>query len=140
MTQTIAAAPAANTEGGAVTFDASVIGGTGISFVAPSSLVISTPGVYEITWEVFPTPGSSAFALFFVPTGSATAIMVPCSNYGTNSGNQPYDGQVVTTLGSTGVLTLNRIDPTGTVTLQVNIDGLGGTAVVSASIVIERLA
>jgi hypothetical protein len=140
MTQTVAAPAVVNTAGGAVTFDASVIGGTGISFVAPSTIVIGTPGTYNISWEVFPTPGSSAFALFFTPTGSATAILVPCSNYGTNAGNQPYQGQVVATFGTTGTLTLNRTDTTGTVTLLSNIDGAGGASTVSASIVIERLA
>jgi uridine phosphorylase len=46
---------------------------------------------------------------------------------------------VVTEFTTTGVLTLNRIDTTGAVTLQNDVGG-GGPAVVSASIVIEKLA
>ncbi|USB35176.1 collagen-like protein [Paenibacillus sp. YPG26] len=138
VAQTIAPAPAPGGQGGAVTFNNSLINAAAVTFTPPSTIVINTSGVYKITWEVFPTPGNSAFGLFFDPAGAAPAALVPCSNYGTNAGNNPYTGQVVTALSAGGTLTLNRIDPTGTVTLQNAIGG--GTPTVSASLVIERLA
>lgn len=84
--------------------------------------------------------GNSAFGLFFDPDGAGPAVpaLVPCSNYGTNAGNQPYQDQVVAFLTEGGVLTLNRIDNMGAQTL-LNAIG-GGTPTVNASIVIERLA
>jgi hypothetical protein len=63
--------------------------------------------------------------------------LVLCSNYGTNAGNNPYQGQVIAQLTAGGVLTLNRNDNMGALTLQASIGG--GTPVVSASIVIEKL-
>ncbi|GIO32226.1 hypothetical protein J2TS6_33670 [Paenibacillus albilobatus] len=89
---------------------------------------------------MFPTPGNNAFGLFFDPdaAGPLPATLVRCSNYGTNAGNQPYPGQVVAQLTAGGTLTLNRIDNTGNLVLESTIGG--GTPVVSASIVIERLA
>lgn len=100
---------------------------------------ILTTGFYHINWEVFPTPGNSAFGLFFDPDGAGPlpATLVLCSNYGTNAGNNPYTGQVVARLTAGGTLTLNRIDNTGTVTLQATIGG--GTPVTSASLFIQRL-
>ncbi len=100
---------------------------------------ILTTGFYRITWEVFPTPGNSAFGLFFDPDGAGPlpAALVPCSNYGTNAGNNPYTGQVVVRLTAGGTLTLNRIDNMGALTLQATIGG--GTPVTSASLLIERL-
>lgn len=100
---------------------------------------ISTTGFYRINWEVFPTPGNSAFGLFFDPDGAGPlpATLVLCSNYGTNAGNNPYTGQVVVRLTAGGTLTLNRIDNMGALTLQATIGG--GTPVTSASLLIERL-
>ncbi|WP_339294319.1 collagen-like protein [Paenibacillus sp. FSL W7-1279] len=139
--QTVAAAPAPGAQGGAVTFNnPPVIGGTSVTFTAPSTFTINETGVYHISWEVFPVAGNSAFGLFFDPdgVGPAAPALVPCSNYGSGAGNQPYQGQVVASLTAGGVLTLNRIDNMGAQTL-LNAIG-GGTPTVSASIVIERLA
>lgn len=141
VSQTIAAAPTPGGQGGAVTFEnPPVIGGTAVTFAAPSTIIINETGTYHISFEVFPTPGVNAFGLFFDPdaAGPAPATLVPCSNYGTNAGNQPYQGQVVATLTAGGVLTLNRMDNMGALTIQGAIGG--GTPTVSASIVIERLA
>ncbi len=111
-----------------------------MTFAAPSTIVINETGTYLISYEVFPTPGVNAFGLFFDPdaAGPAAPALVPCSNYGTNAGNQPYQGQVVATLTAGGVLTLNRMDNMGLLTIQGAIGG--GTPTVSASIVIERIA
>ncbi|MGN7380508.1 MULTISPECIES: collagen-like protein [unclassified Paenibacillus] len=140
VSQTVAPAPAPTTQGGAVTFNNSVINGPAITFAAPSTININETGLYNISWEVFPTAGNSAFGLFFDPdaAGPTPAALVPCSNYGAGSGNQPYQGQVVAQLTAGGVLTLNRIDNMGVQTLQGAIGG--GTATVSASIVIEKIA
>lgn len=139
MDQTVAAAPTPGGLGGVVTFNNSVINSTNVSFTPPSTVNILTTGFYEITWEVFPTPGNSAFGLFFDPDGAGPlpATLVPCSNYGTNAGNQPYSGQVVAELTAGGTLTLHRIDNMGALTLQATIGG--GTPVVSASLLIEKL-
>ncbi|MFD7524669.1 collagen-like protein [Paenibacillus chitinolyticus] len=138
--QTIAAAPTPGGQGGAVSFNDSVISATAITFAPPSSIVINENGFYKITYEVFPTQGNNAFGLFFDPDGAgpAPATLVPCSNYGTGAGNNPYPGQVIVQLTAGGVLTLNRIDNTGTLTLQNAIGG--GTPTVSASLSIEKLA
>ncbi|MBE1441782.1 collagen-like protein [Paenibacillus sp. OAS669] len=138
--QIVAAAPTPGGQGGAVTFNNPIVTGTAISFTSPSTINILETGTYNISWEVFPTPGDNAFGLFFDPDGAgpAPATLVPCSNYGTSAGNQPYQGQVVATLTAGGTLTLNRIDNMGALTLQSTIGG--GTPVVSASIVIEKLA
>jgi hypothetical protein len=140
--QTIAAAPTPGGEGGAVSFETtnSVIVGPALSFTSPNDINILQTGFYNISWEVFPREGDTAFGLFFDPdgAGSASAVLVGCSNYGAGSGDQPYQGQVITLLTAGGILTLNRIDNTGTVTLQSTIGG--GTPVTSASIVIEQLA
>jgi hypothetical protein len=138
--QTVPQAPVPGGQGGAVTFNNSVINSTAVSFTAPSTINILQSGSYHISWEVFPTAGNSAFGLFFDPDagGPAPASLVLCSNYGTNAGNNPYQGQVVTQLTAGGVLTLNRIDNMGALTLQASIGG--GTPVVSASSVIEKLA
>jgi hypothetical protein len=137
--QTVAAAAAPGGQGGAVTFNDSVINSTDVSFTAPSTINILQSGLYRITWEVFPTAGNSAFGLFFDPDagGPTPASLVHCSNYGSNAGNNPYPGQVIAQLTAGGVLTLNRIDNMGAQTLQGSIGG--GTPTVSASIVIERL-
>ena len=52
------------------------------------------------------------------PAGPTPASLVLCSNYGTNAGNQPYQGQVVAQLTAGGTLTLNRIDNMGNLILQ----------------------
>lgn len=138
--QVVAAAAAPGAQGGAVTFNNSLINSTDVSFTAPSTINILTTGFYRITWEVFPTPGNSAFGLFFDPDGAAgptLPTLVPCSNYGTNAGNQPYTGEVVASLTAGGTLTLNRIDNMGALALQATIGG--GTPVVSASLIIEKL-
>ncbi|WP_260845809.1 hypothetical protein [Paenibacillus sp. Y412MC10] len=138
--QTVAAAPTPGGQGGAVTFNNSVINGTATSFTSPSTVNILETGFYNISWEVFPTAGNSAFGLFFDPdaAGPLPATLVPCSNYGSGAGNNPYQGQVVARLTAGGILTLNRIDNMGTQTLQGSIGG--GTPTTSASIVIEKLA
>ncbi|WP_238357868.1 collagen-like protein [Cohnella zeiphila] len=137
--QTVTAAPAPGAQGGAVTFNNSLINSSDVSFTAPSTVNILKTGFYRITWEVFPTAGNSAFGLFFDPDGAGPnpPALVPCSNYGSSAGNQPYPGQVVARLTAGGTLTLNRIDNTGAQTLQASIGG--GTPVTSASLIIERL-
>lgn len=116
-----------------------MIDSTNVSFSPPSTVNILTTGFYEITWEVFPRAGNSAFGLFFDPDGAgpAPATLVPCSNYGSGAGNNPYPGQVVAELTAGGTLTLNRIDNTGAQTLQSTIGG--GTPVTSASLLIEKI-
>lgn len=139
--QTVAAAPDDGAQGGAVTFNGTpIISGTSLSFTAPSTINILETGLYHISWEVFPVEGNTAFGLFFDPdaAGPLLPALVDCSNYGAGSGNQPYQGQVVAQLTAGGVLTLNRIDATGTVVLQNSIGG--GAPTVSASMVIEKLA
>jgi hypothetical protein len=135
---TTTAAPTPGGQGGAVPFTNSVIQGTAISFTAPATININETGFYNISWEVFPQQGNTAFGLFFDPAGAAPASLVLCSNYGSTAGAQPYQGQVVARLTAGGTLTLNRIDPSGNVVLMADIGG--GTPVVSASIVIEKLA
>ncbi|WP_317957446.1 collagen-like protein [Paenibacillus chitinolyticus] len=137
--QTIAAAATPGEQGGAVSFNGSVISATAITFAPPSSIVINENGFYKLTY-VFPTPGNNAFGLFFDPdgVGPVPPALVPCSNYGTNAGNTPYPGQVIVQLTAGGVLTLNRIDNTGALTLQNAIEG--GTPTVSVSLSIEKLA
>ncbi|WP_309137873.1 collagen-like protein [Paenibacillus sp. SC116] len=142
LEQTIAAAPAPGAQGGAVQFELANAITTGVTFTPPSDITIVQGGIYLITWEVFPNPGNSAFALFADPDGGgpAPAVRVGCSNYGSSAGNQPYTGQVVTPLSAGTVLTLNRIDTTGTVTLLNNIGGGAvATPVTSASITILKL-
>ncbi|GIP21410.1 hypothetical protein J22TS3_16850 [Paenibacillus sp. J22TS3] len=138
--QTVAPAPTPGGQGGAVTFNDSLINGPATSFTSPSTINILETGFYNISWEVFPTAGNSAFGLFFDPdaAGPLPATLVLCSNYGSGAGNNPYQGQVVARLTAGGTLTLNRIDNMGTQTLQASIGG--GTPTVSASIVIEQLA
>ncbi|KQO18787.1 hypothetical protein ASF12_01430 [Paenibacillus sp. Leaf72] len=138
--QNVAQAAAPGGQGGAVTFNDMVISATALTFSPPSNIIINENGFYNISWEVFPTPGNSAFGLFFDPDGAgpAPATLVDCSNYGTGAGNNPYQGQVVAQLTAGGVLTLNRIDNMGNLVLQNAIGG--GTPTVSASIVIEKLA
>jgi hypothetical protein len=118
----------------------SVIIGPGLSFTPTTNINILQTGFYNISWQVFPREGNTAFALFFDPDGPgpAPAAIVPCSNYGSSSGDQTYQGQVIVFLTAGGILTLNRNDNTGTVSL-LNAIG-GGTPVTSASIVIEQLA
>lgn len=98
-------------------------------------ITINQTGDYLITWEVFPQQGTSAFSLF-VDTGSGP-VPIAGSNFGAGSGNQPYSGQVITTLTMGNILTLRNLD--GKTALQNSVSG-SGPAVVSASIVIERLA
>ncbi|MCK9862876.1 hypothetical protein [Paenibacillus sp. ATY16] len=140
MDQTVAAAPTPGGLGGAVTFNHSVINSTAVSFTAPSTINILESGFYLISWEIFPTPGNSAFGLWFDSdaAGPILPTLVLCSNYGSSAGNNPYQGQVVAQLTAGGTLTLNRIDNMGALTLQASIGG--GTPVVSASIVIEKLS
>ncbi|WP_240353325.1 MULTISPECIES: hypothetical protein [Cohnella] len=123
-----------------MTFNNSLINGTAFTFTSPSTVNVNETGFYHISWEVFPTAGNSAFGMFFDPdaAGPTPASLVLCSNYGSGAGNNPYQGQVIAELTAGGVLTLNRIDNTGAQTLQASIGG--GTPVVSASIVIEKLA
>lgn len=139
MEQNIAPADVPGGLGGAVSFDNAIVNSAALSFSAPTMINILQTGFYLISWEVFPTPGDNAFGLFFNPDGAGPipATLVPCSNYGTSAGNQPYQGQVVAQLTAGGSLTLNRIDNMGNLVLQADIGG--GTPVVSASIVIQQL-
>lgn len=137
--QNVAAAPVPGGQGGAVTFNDSTISATALTFAPPTSVVINENGFYHISWEVFPVAGNSAFGLFFDPDGPepVVASLVPCSNYGSGAGNNPYQGQVIAALTAGGVLTLNRIDNMGNQVLQNTIGG--GTPTVSASLLIEKL-
>ncbi|MGE7090304.1 hypothetical protein ACQKII_02350 [Lysinibacillus sp. NPDC048646] len=93
-------------------------------------ITITQTGTYLITYEVFPQQGTSAFALFNGNT------QIAGSTYGSDSGNQTYSGQVITTFNAMDVLTLRNIDSQttlrNTVPSNVQVD--------SASIVIIRLA
>ncbi len=93
-------------------------------------IIINQTGIYLITYEVFVTGGPNAFALF---NGDN---QIAGSNYGDNSGNLE-NGQVITTLNSTDVLTLRNIHPNPTALLNLVIPDI---LVISASIVILRLA
>ncbi|MCY9549050.1 hypothetical protein [Lysinibacillus xylanilyticus] len=94
-------------------------------------ITINQTGIYLITYEVFVTGGPNAFALF---NGNN---QIAGSNYGDNSGNSTQIGQVITTLNELDVLTLRNIFVNPTALLNVTI---GGISVISASIVILRLA
>jgi len=142
--QTLSPSPGPGLPGEAVTFETILSNTAAVTFTAPSSININQTGLYNISWEVFPLEGDTAFGLFFDPDGGgpAAATLVLCSNYGSGSGNQSYQGQVVASLTAGGVLTLNRLDQTGAVViLQNSVTGAGAveTATVSASIVIERI-
>ncbi|WP_369436186.1 hypothetical protein [Lysinibacillus fusiformis] len=93
-------------------------------------ITITQTGTYLITYEVFPQQGTSAFALF---NGNN---QIAGSTYGSDSGNQTYSGQVITTFNAMDVLTLRNIDSQTTLrnTVPSNVP------VDSASIVILRLA
>lgn len=141
--QTITAAETAGGQGGAVSFTDSISNTAAISFPSATETSINQAGLYHISWEVFPVQGNTVFGLFYDPdaAGPTPASLVLCSNYGSGSGNQSYQGQVVANLTAGGILTLNRMDPTGTVVLQNSISGgLVETPTVSASIVIEKIA
>lgn len=141
--QTVTPAEVAGGQGGAVSFTDSISNTTAISFPTPTTISINQAGVYNISWEVFPLEGNTVFGLFYDPdaAGPTPPSLVLCSNYGSGSGNQSYQGQVVTTLTAGGILTLNRMDSMGTVVLQSSISGGGvETPTVSASIVIEKIA
>ncbi|MGE7840070.1 hypothetical protein ACQKNX_04695 [Lysinibacillus sp. NPDC093712] len=94
-------------------------------------IIINQTGIYLITYEVFVTGGPFAFALF---NGDN---QIAGSSYGGNGGSNPQNGQVITTLNASDVLNLRNIDPNPTALLNVTIPG---TQVISASIVILRLA
>ncbi len=94
-------------------------------------IIINQTGIYLITYEVFVTGGPFAFSLF---NGDN---QIAGSNYGGNGGSNPQNGQVITTLNASDVLTLRNIDPNPTALLNVTIPS---TQVISASIVILRLA
>ncbi|MFF2175958.1 hypothetical protein ACFVT8_05770 [Lysinibacillus sp. NPDC058147] len=94
-------------------------------------IIINQTGIYLITYEVFVTGGPFAFSLF---NGDN---QIAGSNYGGNGGSDPQNGQVITTLNASNVLTLRNIHPNPTALLNTVI---GGTLVISASIVILRLA
>lgn len=143
-TQLQAIAPPASprTAGGVVSFDYTYLYGTAITFTAPSSININEPGVYSISWGVFPA-GQVACALFFEPTtGVGGPVMVSASNYASLV-SCTYQGQVITQFTSSGVLTLNRINNDDDFPVPVNLmnksEGFGGTPVISASIVIQKL-
>lgn len=93
-------------------------------------ITITQTGTYLITYEVFPQQGTSAFGLYNGNT------LIAGSDYGSESGNQTYSGQVITTLNAMDVLTLRNLD--GQTTLRNEIPS--NVPVNSASIVILRLA
>ena len=97
-------------------------------------IIINESGDYLITWEVFPGQGTSAFALF-VDSGSGS-VMIPGSNFGIRASNVTFSGQVIVTLTANSALTLRNIN--GRTTLNNDSSGFG-PAVVSASIIIEKL-
>lgn len=142
--QTVAAPAVVGGQGGAVTFnEAPVIVNSAIGFAPPSSILINESGFYNISWEVFPAPGSNAFGLFFDPDGAgpAPATLVPCSNYGTTAGANPYQGQVTAFLTAGGVLTLNNINNSDLTLMNLPSGPPPASPfVVSASIKIEKLA
>lgn len=142
--QLIGDAPGPGLQGGVVAFEQPpIVVGSALSFTSPTTFNILENGLYLISWEVYPMPGNSAFGLWFDPDGAGVAppALVPCSNYGSAAGNNPYQGQVVATLTAGGTLTLNRIDQTGMfVELSGTLSGTNSAPTVSASIVIEKLA
>lgn len=95
-------------------------------------IIINQMGTYLIIYEVFAigTP-SSAFALF---NGNN---QIAGSNYGGNSPTTRQTGEVITTLNAMDVLTLRSIDTTPISLLNTTTSG---SSVISASIVILRLA
>jgi hypothetical protein len=142
--QTVDAPAVVGAQGEAVTFnEAPVIVGTAISFTAPSSINIIESGFYNVSWEVFPAAGSSAFGLWFDPdsAGPLPATLVPCSNYGSTAGAQPYQGQVTAFLTAGGFLTLNNINNSDQTLMNLPAGPPPASPfVVSASIKIEKLA
>ena len=94
-------------------------------------ITITQSGTYLIQWAVNTAQGISAFALFNGP------MQIEGSNFGSIAGNRAYQGQVITTLARGDVLRLRNIN--GPTTLRNAITGMG-PAVVSASILIEKLA
>ncbi|WP_284242051.1 collagen-like protein [Paenibacillus glycanilyticus] len=137
LEQNIPSGPQGGGEGGAVSFNNSVINGTALTFSGPSAITIVEDGVYSIVWEISPLapiePGSgiSVFALF------ADSLLVAGSNYGSPNNANPYTGQVIASLGSGTTLTLNRFDDTGGgVVLNATILG---NPIINASIVIIKI-
>ncbi|MEY2355578.1 hypothetical protein [Lysinibacillus capsici] len=94
-------------------------------------IIINQTGTYLITYELNVGGGPNAFALF---NGDN---QIAGSNYGDSTGNSTKNGQVITTLNALDVLTLRNIN-VNSVTLLNSI--VLGTQVISASIVILRLA
>ncbi|WP_445477379.1 hypothetical protein ACULLL_12665 [Lysinibacillus irui] len=94
-------------------------------------VIINQTGIYLITYELNVGGGPNAFALF---NGDN---QIAGSNYGDSTGNSTKNGQVITTLNALDVLTLRNIN-VNPVTLLNSI--VLGTQVISASIVILRLA
>ncbi|MEA0565009.1 MULTISPECIES: collagen-like protein [Lysinibacillus] len=94
-------------------------------------IIINQTGIYLITYELFVSGGPNAFALF---NGDN---QIAGSNYGDNAGNSTENGQVITPLNASDVLTLRNIYINPTALVNVTI---GGIPVISASIVILRLA
>lgn len=92
-------------------------------------ITINQTGTYLITYAVFPGSLAYAFALF---NGNN---QIAGSNYGGNLALLTQNGQVITTLNASDVLTLRALDPT--TLLNTNAPG---TPIISASIVIEKLA
>ncbi|QYR19590.1 collagen-like protein [Paenibacillus sp. sptzw28] len=142
--QTVAAPAVVGGQGGAVTFnEAPIIVNGAIGFAPPSSILINESGFYNIIYHVFPGAGSNAFGLFFDPDGAGPlpAELVPCSNYGTTAGAQPYDGKVTAFLTAGGILTLNNINNNDQVLMNLPSGPPPASPfVVSASVKIEKLA
>ena len=93
-------------------------------------ILITESGTYLIHWSVNAEQGNSAFALF---KGN---MLIPGSNFGSNSGSGQIQGQVIVPLAKGDVLTLRNIN--GPTTLRNSISAMG-PAVISASILIEKL-
>jgi hypothetical protein len=142
--QLVLAPLAVGGQGGAVTFnEPPVIVNGAIAFAGPSSILINESGFYNISWEVFPAAGSSAFGLWYDPdrAGPAAPFLVPCSNYGSTAGAQPYQGQVTAFLTAGGVLTLNNINNNNHTLMNLPAGPPPSSPfVVSASVKIEKLA
>ena len=138
-----------------MTFTHQLVHGKAIELESPACMKVNKKGTYEISWEVFPDRDKTAFGLFFTPRHDdehedhkhkhhcthekhepCGKMFILCSNYGSEEGNVPYQGQVVTDL-EEGILSLNRTDDNKDAELKNEVDGC--TPVVSASIVIKRI-
>ncbi len=96
-------------------------------------IIINQTGTYLITYELNVSGGPNTFALF---NGDN---QIAGSNYGDNTGSSTKNGQVITTLNSSDILTLRNINTNPNPKALLN-SVIPGIPVISASIVILRLA